>query len=155
MTNQTSTIANPIVKLYFYVGIRETLGGSGEYVASIQRVDKLYTNVDLAIKAYGTSEYVSTDDTGWRDHSDIELVECISDITGNVDAEPEILVAMRGADGKVIVFGINTVFGVEQRDGADIEFLPLEAYPRRSRGGKPFEHPEGLADSISMRVGET
>jgi len=71
----------------------------------------LYADANDVIKAYGGSEYVSTTNTGWRDHKDTELVECINDVSGNMNNEPEILVAMRDGAGKVNVFGIDTIFG--------------------------------------------
>lgn len=56
------------------------------------------------------------------EHEDAELTKAISDVTGHMYDEPEILVAMRGEDGEVTVFGIDSVDCYEQANG---EYVPV------------------------------
>lgn len=126
MKNQTSTTARTIVQGYRWVGVQQANGGFGEYQASAEKGHEYYADaIDLIEAAYGTGEYVRNDKRGWENHKDTELVECISDVSGAMYDEPEILVALRDYEGRVTVFGIDSIDCYEQVSG---EYVPVTDY---------------------------
>jgi len=126
--------SHTIVTGYQQVTIKPASGGFGEYDVANERDGEIFDSAsDLIIEeVYGGSSvvlaHIRTDDDGWEDSEDSELVEAIQEMEGRINGEPEILVAVRmsyAGDEQVSVFGINSVPCYELKNG---EYVPVDTY---------------------------
>ena len=115
-----------VVTGYYVQGITGATGGFGMYQAEANSGDDLYTDLSDLMAASELRHSVSTDDSGWEDDENTELVAMINDVLGQCYNEPEIIVAaIHYGQEEPIIFGINSVDCYEKDHG---ELVTVAAY---------------------------
>lgn len=137
MHPNTSSTPTPEVVAYRYLDLLPVPGRPDELGACGDTDGELFGSpLDLAREVCGTDDYLTTASADWKACGDAALVAAIEAVTGRIQGEPAVLVAVHSAsDREVRVFGIGAVACHRLADGDLVTVDAYQSSPGRSALG--------------------